>query len=240
MHYARTMGTAVCVAALLTGACNKSEPAREPARKEPTAAEAAAAEVQRKRTDEGVALEKRIGDLERRWTETESAIAAKSAAATAPMRAEIREDIKNARRAVDELKTTTPANWWERHEKVMERTANDIEEDVRRLAKVKRSAVAAPNTDVPATASPFESRRDRFVARLRARVDAMEKQLKGVRARDARKTELEDTRARLGKLKEDVDKLGNASADDWWDLSADRVRDYIARVDDSIGRLDKR
>ena len=65
----------------------------------------------------------------------------------------------------------------------------------------------------------------------------MEERLAKVRARDAQKTELEDTRARLDKLKDDVERLRDASADDWWDISAKRVNDYIDRVEASIGRL---
>jgi hypothetical protein len=168
----------------------------------------------------------------------ESKIADKSAAPTAALRAEVKEDVKNIREAVADLKTTTPENWWERHERVMERTAGEIEEDVRRFAKGRAASATAQEPETPASAAPFESRRDRFVARLKARVDTMEDQLKDVRARDAQKTELEDTRGRVNKLKDDVDRLRNASADDWWDITAKRVSEYIDRVEDSIRRLD--
>jgi hypothetical protein len=150
----------------------------------------------------------------------------------------VKEDVKNVREAVADLGTTTPENWWERHERAMERTAEDIEADVRRFAKGQAAPAAAQEPETPASAAPFESRRDRFVTRLRARVDVMEEQLKNVRARDAEKTELEDTRARVNKLKEDVDRLGRASADDWWDISSKRVSEYIDRLEDSIRRLD--
>ncbi len=66
----------------------------------------------------------------------------------------------------------------------------------------------------------------------------MEEQLKSVRARAAVETELEDTRARVNKLKEDVGRLERASADDWWDISAKRVSEYIERVERSVERLD--
>jgi hypothetical protein len=36
--------------------------------------------------------------------------------ATAGLREEVEEDVKNARAAVADLKTTTQQNWWERHE----------------------------------------------------------------------------------------------------------------------------
>jgi DNA repair exonuclease SbcCD ATPase subunit len=237
MHHPRVITIAAVVAALMTPACKGQEPAG-PAREGSASADTAATELQRKRNDEAATLEKRVADLERRWTEMESKIAEKSAAPTAGLKAEVREDVKNVREAVADLKTTTPENWWERHEQVMERTARDIEEDVRRFAKAPASSGTAREPETPANAAPFESRRDRFVTRLRARVDAMEDQLKDVRARDAQKTELEDTRARVNKLKDDVDRLGKASADDWWDISAKRVSEYVDRLEDSIRRLD--
>jgi hypothetical protein len=57
------------------------------------------------------------------------------------------------------------------------------------------------------------------VSELRARVDAMERALDDVKARGAKETEIEDVRARVKKLGEDVDKLRSASADDWWDVT---------------------
>jgi hypothetical protein len=66
----------------------------------------------------------------------------------------------------------------------------------------------------------------------------MEAELKDVRVKGTQETELEDTRARLNKLKDDVDRLGKASAEDWWDITAKRVSEYVDRVEDSIRRLD--
>jgi hypothetical protein len=238
MHYAKMITIAAVAAALETAACNRPEPARETAREEPARADAAAAELQRKHNDEAAQLDKRVADLERRWTEMENRVVQKSLTPTAALRAEVKEDVNNVREAVAGLKTTTPENWWERHERAMERTAEDIEADVRPFAKAQTTSAAAREPEMPANAAPFESRRDRFVTRLRARVDVMEAQLKNVRARDAQKTELEDTRARVNKLKDDVDRLRNASADDWWQISAKRVSEYIDRVEDSIRRLD--
>ena len=237
MHYARVITVAAVSAALIAPACKGQGSATEPAREAPRA-DTAATELERKRNDEGAKLDKRVADLERRWTDMESKIADKSATPTAALKAEVKEDVKNIREAVADLKTTTPENWWERHERVMERTAGEIEEDVRRFAKGRAASATAQEPETPASAAPFESRRDRFVARLEARADAMEEQLKGVRARNAQKTELEDTRGRINKLKDDVDRLRNASRDDWWDLSVKRVTEYIDRVEDSIRRLD--
>jgi hypothetical protein len=234
MHFAKLLSISAS-AALMAVACGSPEPAREPVRAQ-SAAETEAAELQRKHYEEAAELEKRAADLERRWTEMAGKVKESSATPTAGMRAEVQEDIKNIRGAVADLKTTTVDNWWERHESAMERTAADIEEDVRRFAKTKQPAAAQPET--MANAGPFESRRDQFVNRLRARVNSMEEQLKNVRARGAMETELDDTRARVNKLKEDVGRLGRASVSNWWDISAKRVSEYIERVERSVERLD--
>ncbi len=236
MHLSKVL-TIAATAALMASACGSPEPAREPVREE-SAADKAAAELQRRRNDDTAQLDKRVADLERRWTEMQAKVVEKAAKPTAALRTEVEEDMKNVREAVADLKTTTLENWWERHERAMERTAEDIEEDVQRFAKGKRPAAAARQPEAAANPGPFESRRDQFVTRLRARVEAMEEQLKNVRARNAQETELEDTRARVNKLKDDVDRLGRASADDWWDISSRRVNEYIDRLERSVGRLD--
>jgi hypothetical protein len=237
MHFAKVITMTTVAAALMISACNRPEPAQEPAREE-SAAQNAAAELQRKHEDEAAQLDKRVADLDRRWTEMQGKVADKGATPTAALKTEVQEDMKNVRTAVADLKTTTAENWWERHERAMARTADDIEEDVRGFTKGKPAPAAARPPETSPSAAPFESRRDQFVTRLRARVEAMEEQLKNVRARNAQETELEDTRARVNKLKEDVDRLRNASADDWWDISVKRVSEYIDRLERSIGRLD--
>jgi DNA repair exonuclease SbcCD ATPase subunit len=66
----------------------------------------------------------------------------------------------------------------------------------------------------------------------------MEEQLERTKAKGALETELEDTKARIDKLQEDLDELRNVSPDAWWDVSSERVGQYIERVDESIKRLD--
>ena len=142
MRFAKFMVIAAS-ATLMAAACGSPEPAPNPA-SEPSAAETAAAELQRKRNDAAAELDKRVGEVERRWTEMESKVKEKTAAPTAGLRTEIQEDLKNVREAVGDLKTTNLENWWERHERAMERTADDIEEDVRRFAKTKPTAGGNP------------------------------------------------------------------------------------------------
>jgi hypothetical protein len=123
----------------------------------------------------------------------------------------------------------------------MRQTADDIEADVARLAGKVTSAKPANTTDRSGEAvstEPFTSRRDKFVADLRARVDAMGKALDGVKTKGAQETEVEDVRARVKKLGDDVDRLRRASADDWWDVTKTRVTEYVDRVAQSVDRLD--
>ena len=87
---------------------------------------------------------------------------------------------------------------------------------------------------------PFTSQRDEFVANLRARVDAMKQALDNVKARGTKETDVEDVRARINKLGDDVDRLKSASPDDWWDVTKARVTEYVDRIDRSVNRLDDR
>jgi hypothetical protein len=66
----------------------------------------------------------------------------------------------------------------------------------------------------------------------------MDRALSGVKTRGAKETEVEDVRARVKKLGEDVDRLRSASADDWWDVTKARVSEYVDRVERSVKRLD--
>jgi hypothetical protein len=201
-----------------------------------------AAELQRERDREIAQLTDRVAEVERKYQEQTVEKPRGTAGATAGLREEVQEDVKNVRRAVDDLKTTTADNWWDRHEQAMARTADDIESDVRRLSGARalpedRKTTTAPGGDV-ASSAPFTSRRDRFVKDLRARIESWETALEKVTGRGARETELDDTRARVRKLDEDLDRLDKAGADDWWDLTEARVADYIDRLEKSVARLD--
>jgi hypothetical protein len=204
---------------------------------EKKAVEERAAE-QRERSEEAAELERRAANLESRWTEMQTTAPAKGRTATAGLRQEVAEDVKNARTAVADLKTTTADNWWERHERAIQQSVADVQADVQRLTRQK--TVTEPMEDVAAVGTPTEyaGRRDAFVNRLLARVDAMEEQLDRTSARGALETELRDTKARIDKLQDDLDELRGVSADDWWNASTRRVGQYIDRVEDSIKRLD--
>jgi hypothetical protein len=244
MNTYRTIVGMVALGALcVSGACSRESQSDATT----TAAETNAAvtdrtaELQRERDEVMRDLQERITEIEQDYAEGRAEVAKGAREATAGLREELKEDMTNVKGAVAALGSTTPENWWDRHEEAIEGTADDIEADVRRIAgnimparKDASTGTAGENIDT----APFASRRDRFVADLRARVEAMENALEKVNARGARETELEDTRARVKKLGEDVDRLASASADDWWELSKNRVTEYVDRVEASVDRLD--
>jgi hypothetical protein len=229
----------LAIALAVAAGCNRSEsPDATSSVREDTAE--AAADLERERDEEVARLSERVAAMEQEYSEAAKEVASGAKAATAGLREELKEDVSAVRQAVADLGTTTPENWWDRHEQALDRTVGDIEADVRRLAGTLAPVPRDETTGTAGRASdePFTSRRDAFVTRLRARVEAMEKALDSVDAKGARETEVEDTRARVRKLKEDADRLNSADAEDWWTLSKERVTEYIDRVEGSIDRLD--
>ncbi len=193
---------------------------------------------QRERSEEAAELERRAMNLESQWTEMQTKVTTRGRTSTAALRQEVEEDVKNARAAVADLKTTTEENWWERHARALERSVSDVQADVQRLTSQKPMPETAAKAESAGTAGEFAERRDAFVSRLRARVDTMEEQIDRTKARGALQTELQDTKARIDKLQEDLDQLRGVSANAWWDVSSERVGQYIERVEESIKRLD--
>ena len=232
MGYVHVTTAVVLTGAITVAACNRPEPAQEGPSEDTAAAQL------RERNQEAAELDKRAADLDRRWTEMEAQVKEKDRTPTPALRAEVKEDVANVRQAVADLKTTSPENWWERHEKATERTAADIEADVLRFTKGKKSPEPVSAPEPVGTTAGFDERRNQFVARLRARLDALEEALKNVDVKGPQETEVEDTRARIDKLQDDLDRLRGASPDEWWEISAKRVNEYIDRVERSIGRLD--
>lgn len=243
MRYGRVATIGTVALALAAGACNRDvgESRETTVRDERTTDVNRVAELQRQRDDDISRLNDRVAEIDREYAETNQKVVSGDRTATAGLREELKEDVANVKQAVSDLRTTTPENWWDRHEQAMKRTADDIEQDVRRLAgnfTPARPEATTGTTGEDVSTAPFTSRRDRFVADLRARVDSMERALDGVKARGAQETEVNDTRARVQKLGNDIDRLRSASADDWWDVTMARVTEYLDRVEDSVNRLD--
>jgi hypothetical protein len=239
----RKAATVAIVALFLAAACNRSVTDSRDTKADQAGTRNAdrVQELQRERDSDTSQLDKRVTEIEREYAEANQKVVSGQRSATAGLREELKEDVTNVRKAVADLRTTTPENWWNRHEQAMTRTADDIEADVSRLAgKVTptRPPATSDKTGETVSTAPFTSRRDTFVSELRARVDAMDRAMKDVKAGGAQETEVEDVRARVKKLSEDVDRLRSADADDWWDITKARVTEYVDRVERSIKRLD--
>jgi chromosome segregation ATPase len=243
MHKGKITITAALALSLVSAACDRGAGESRDA----TVAEESAknadrtAELQRQRNDDIARLNERVTEIEREYSEANQKVQSGNRKATPGLREELTEDVSNIKKAVSDLGSTTPQNWWDRHEEAMRKTADDIQADVTRLAgKVPpvEPATTSRKTGETVSTEPFSSRRDTFVADLGARVDAMNQALDRVKAKGARETEVEDVRARVKKLGDDVDRLRTASADDWWDVTKARVTEYVDRVGQSVDRLD--
>ena len=243
MHNGKVTMVATLVLALFAAQCSRDvrESRDSNVGEERAASAGRVAELQRERNDEITRLSERVTEIEREYGEANQKVESGNRTATAGLREELKEDVANIKKAVNDLSSTTPENWWDRHEAAMRQTADDIEADVARIAGKVTPDKPANTTDrsgETVSTEPFTSRRDKFVANLRARVDAMGKALDAVDTKGARATEVEDVRARVKKLGDDVDRLSRASADDWWDVTKTRVTEYVDRVERSVERLD--
>ena len=183
-------------------------------------------------------LQQRLDDIDRKWVDQEKKLARERATATAAMRKEITQDLTNARQAIDNLRTTTPDNWWDREEAVLQQNTSELERNVKRFTgrAIPPDAQTKPKSTDHDTA--FAARRDQFINDLQPRVDAMKKDLDRINAKGTENTERKDTRARVDKLSDDLAELRKASPDDWWKISRDRVSDYVDRLEKSVDRLD--
>jgi chromosome segregation ATPase len=244
MRYRTLVFVGIVAPALLSGACNRAPDSEGPAVRDEAASTAdAAAKRQQERAEDISRLDQRVAEIEREYTEANEKVAADKKTPTVGLREELKEDVSNVKQAVNDLRTTTPENWWSRHEQAIRRTADDIEADVSRLAGKVQPAAPSTTRDAdgePVSTAPFTSQRDEFVAAMRTRVDAMKQALDNLKARGPKETEVEDVRARINKLGDDVDRLKSASPDDWWDVTRSRVTEYVDRIDKSVNRLDDR
>jgi len=243
MDYRKVATIGIVALALAAAACNRSVTDSRDAKADEAGTRNTdrAQELQRERDNDISQLDKRVTQIERDYAEANQKVVSGQRSATAGLREELKEDVTNVRKAVADLRMTTPENWWDRHVQAMKRTADDIDEDVSRLAgKVPptRPQTTSDKTGETVSTAPFTSRRDTFVSELRARVDAMQRAMEDVKARGAQETEVEDVRARVKKLSEDLDRLRSAEADDWWDITKARVTEYVDRVEQSVKRLD--
>jgi archaellum component FlaC len=244
MYYRKLMIVGLIAPTLVAGACNRRGESQDSVVRDRAANTADDAAKQQQARDEDISrLDKRVAELELEYTEANQKVAEDRKTPAPGLKEELKEDVSQVKKAVTDLRSTTPDNWWTRHEAAMRRTADDIEADVFRLAGNVKATPPSHTTDADGekvSTEPFESARDTFVTDMRTRVDAMKRALDNVKADGARKTEVEDVRARVNKLGDDLDRLKSASADDWWDVTRARVAEYVDRVEGSVKRLDDR
>jgi hypothetical protein len=237
MLFKYTVGIAAIAMSVGIAGCNRpAQETRDDAKD--TAAEVAdaTADAQRQRDAEVTRLNERVAQIERDYAAKSDQLATGNRTATAGLREEVQEDVANVKEAVANLSTTTADNWWDREQAAVRRAVEDVGSDVERFAgKVAEPAPVAIET---AAAAPFTSRRDAFVTETKGRVNAFQRALDQVKAKGPRETEVNDAKARLDKLAADLDTLAAASADDWWNVTTDRVEDYLERVEASVKRLD--
>lgn len=262
IRFVAVAGALTC--ALAGTACSNSNTANDRTMADPAAADVAReadriAEAQRDRENDIAKLDERVVRLQRDYEDRRAARprGTSGSNATARMNDAVRDDVSAAKKAVDDLRTTTADNWWDREERALKDAADEVDSDVRRFATGRAASRSNRNTldratdkaagamdkatdkaGEPVSTAPFASARDRFVTDMQARIDGWKQSLDGVKVRGARETELNDLKARINKLDDDVDHLKSADADDWWDLSKARVNDYIERVEKSVARVD--
>jgi len=244
MDYRMMSAVGVVALTISVGGCSR-EPSVE--QRDPAAARDVdrSAALQEQRQQDLSKMDERVAALEREYQEKRASTpSGTSGKATTGLRDEVKSDMDDVKEAVARLRSTTAENWWERHESALDTAIVDVEKDVRRFTGM-RAAPAPPkelhetdNSGHAVSTAPFTSRRDKFVAEMKTRLDAMRKSLDAAKASGPRKTERDDLHARVEKLADDMKRLGSASAEDWWALSKERVDEYIDRVERSVARLD--
>ena len=244
MHHRMMTAVGVMALTLSIGACSRERSVEQRDRATAVRDVDRAAALQEQRDRDLSKMDDRIAALEREYQEKRASTpSGTSGKATISLRDELKSDMDDVKAAVSRLRTTTPENWWDRHESALETAIGDVDKDVRRFTGIPASAPpkdlrTTDESGQPVSTAPFTSRRDKFVADMRTRLDGMGKALDAAKATGPRKTERDDLHARIEKLAGDIKRLGSASAEEWWDLSKARVDEYIDRVERSIARLD--
>src|SRR5438128_1642421 len=99
---------------LAAGACSREATVEQ---RDPAAARDVdrAAQLQKQRDEQLSRIDERVAKLERDYDE-QRAIRSSGTSGTTVVRDEVKSDAADVKKAVANLRTTTPENWWERHE----------------------------------------------------------------------------------------------------------------------------
>src|SRR4029453_5162099 len=102
--------------------------------------------------------DERVATIERDYADANQKVVSGDRTATAALREEVKEDVANVKKAVPDLRTTTPEKGWDRNEGAVKQTADDVEADVSRLAgKITSPHTPATKTAEGASTEPFTS-----------------------------------------------------------------------------------
>src|SRR5438132_3056335 len=95
-----------------------------------------ASELQRQRDQDLAKMDDRVAALERTYQEKRatSASGTVGTAGTTAVRDEFKSDLDDMKKAVNNLRTTTPENWWDRHQTALKTAIADVESSVTHFA----------------------------------------------------------------------------------------------------------
>jgi chromosome segregation ATPase len=232
--------TTFCRAALLAGivvaaGCSRTETATTGSA-DRTAPDAAAA--QRDRDEYANKLDQRISQMESRLTEMKASASQK----TKDRLEDVQQSLKELREEVAEIRRpTVGTEWWPMTERYVERDAQRVETGVR--GRGAGSAARTDTTTTPSTtteAGPdLAARRDKFVQRMQAQIDQLERELNNAPPDRVRGGDIDGVRSELKDLRDEVNDLKNATAANWWDTTKARLDRTMSRIERSIENVGK-
>lgn len=235
--------SALCKAALLAGAlaaagCSRADKATTGSADRAAPDQAA---IQRDRDEYVAKLDRRIAEMERRAAELKASAAEK----TKDRLDDIQDSLKDLREEVAEIRRPNAGTeWWPMTERYVERDAQRLETGVRgrgtgsaaRTDTTPPSATDAAKTD---SAADMAARRDRFVVRMQAQIDQLERELNLAPADRVRGGDIEGVRSELKDLREEVAELKNVTAANWWDNTKTRLDRAMSRMERAIENVGK-
>jgi hypothetical protein len=232
--------TTFCKAALLAGivvaaGCSRTENATTGSA-DRTAPDAAAA--QRDRDAYANKLDQRISQMEARLTEMKASAGQK----TKDRLEDVQQSLQELREEVAEIRRPTAGTeWWPMTERYVERDAQRVETGVRGRSvgsAARTDATTTPSTTTEAGAD-LAARRDKFVQRMQAQIDQLERELNNAPPDRVRGGDIDGVRSELKDLRDEVNDLKNTTAANWWDTTKSRLDRTMSRIERSIENVGK-
>jgi Skp family chaperone for outer membrane proteins len=203
-------------------------------------------------------MEQRVAQLEQRLADMKAQ--GGTAAVNQDRIESLQSDVQALRQEINDLRNTRADNWWPTTERSMERSRQHIEEDMTRWGQAGTADRARTmpretpretprdTTDMTRStpvgegthgANDFTAQRERFAARMEADIKALERDLDryATRARGTARDGVEDVRAQLNDLRQQVSELRNVDEGSWWDATQRRLDRTAERIERSIENL---